>query len=222
MNSTSELKLRVKRGLTLVVLALVCSSSVGCIQEMAQLLYVIKGHDVPPAFEGLSEKKVAVVCNSDARAFGPDSLSVTIAKHIGISMAASKDKISVISPKRVESFIDENGWSEDESPVKLGEAVGADYVVVIEIENYTIHEGATLFKGRSDWTASVYDMEKDGSVTFAKGPELFVFPETGRPALQTTERQFESFYLSRLCDRISKLFITHDKMASYADDAMMR
>lgn len=219
MNATIQ---HAQRSILLLLVALTCVFSSGCIQEMAQLLYVIKGHDVPPAFEGLSEKKVAIVCNSDARAFGPDSLSVTIAKHIGISMAASKDDISVISPKRVGSFIDENGWSEDESPEKLGQAVGADYVVVIEIENYSIHEGATLFKGRADWTASVYDIGKEGSVTFAKGPELFVFPETGRPSLQTTERQFESFYLSRLCDRISKLFVTHDKMASYADDAMMR
>jgi hypothetical protein len=211
-----------ERSLLFVALILTCVVSSGCIQEMAQLLYVIKGHEVAPAFEGLEGKKVAVVCNSDANAFGPDSLSVTIAKHISIAMSASNDKISVVSPKRVEAFIDENGWSDGDSPEKLGKAVAADFVVVIEIENYSIHEGATLFKGRSDWTASVYDMEKDGSVTFAKGPELFVFPETGRPSLQTSERQFESFYLTRLCDRISKLFVTHDKMASYADDAMMR
>ena len=212
--------LKINSLVLLFVLATAVVTSTGCIQEMAQLLYVIKGHKVEPAFAALKEKKVAIVCNSDAAAFGPDALSVTIAKHIGLALATSEDQITIAAPAKVEEFIDANGWQED-SPAQLGQAVGADYVIVIEVEDYSIHEGPTLYKGRSDWTASAYDVANDGKIAFSNGPNHFAFPETGRPSLRTSERVFESFYLSRLCDRISKQFVTYDKMESYADEAMM-
>lgn len=204
----------------LLVLAATFVTSTGCIQEMAQLLYVIKGHKVEPAFPDLKEKKVAIVCNSDAAAFGPDSLSVTITKHIGILLATSNDKITIAAPAKVEEFVDANGWGDD-SPLKLGEAVEADYVIVIDVDDYSIHEGATLYKGRSEWTAGAYDIANEGKIAFSVGPNQFAFPETGRPSIQSSEREFESFYLARLCDRISKQFITYDKMESYAEDAMI-
>ena len=192
----------------------------GCIQEMAQLMYVIKGHKIEPPFQGLKEKTVAIVCNSDAPAFGPDALSVTIAKHLGITFVTSEDKITIAAPAKVAEYIDANGWQEG-SAGKLGKAVGADYVIVVEVDGYSIHEGPTLYKGRSDWTASAYDVANDGQLVFSNGPNHFAFPETGRPSLQTSERVFESFYLARLTDRISKQFVSYDKMETYAADAMI-
>jgi len=202
----------------LLLLAATFASSTGCIQEIAQLIYVIKGHKVEPPFKALKEKKVAIVCTSDAAAFGPDSLSVTIAKHLGILLVTSDDKITIAAPAKVEEFIDANGW-EDGSPHKLGEAVGADFVIVIDVEDYSIHEGATLYKGRSEWTASAFDVANEGKLAFSVGPRLFTFPEAGRPSIQTSEREFESFYLARLCDRISKQFVSYDKLETYAEDA---
>jgi len=204
----------------LLLLAATFATSTGCIQEIAQLLYVIKGHRVEPPFPALKDKKVAIVCTSDAAAFGPDSLSVTMTKHIGILMATSNDKITIAAPAKVDEFVDANGWGDD-SPRKLGEAVEADFVVVIDIEDYSIHEGSTLYKGRCEWTASAYDVANEGKIAFSVGPKHFAFPETGRPSIQTSERQFESFYLARLCDRISKQFVTHDKLESYAEDALI-
>ena len=204
----------------LLLVAATFATSTGCIQEMAQLLYVIKGHKIEPAFPGLKGKKVAIVCTSDAAAFGPDSLSVTMTKHIGILLATSTDKITVAAPAKVEEFMDANGW-EDDSPGKLGEIVEADFVVVIDVEDYSIHEGATLYKGRSEWTASAFDVANEGKLAFSVGPNQFTFPETGRPSIQTSEREFESFYLARLCDRISKQFVTYDKLESYAEDAII-
>ncbi len=203
----------------LLALAATFTCSTGCIQEMAQLLYIIKGHKIEPAFPKLKEKNVAIVCNAKATAFGPDSLSVTVAKHLSIAMATSEDKITIVAPAKVEEFIDTNGWTDD-SPFKLGESVGADYVIVIDIDNYSIHEGATLYKGRSEWTASAYDIADEGKLVFSKGPDEFAFPEAGRPSLGTSERVFESFYLTHLCDQISKQFISYDKLETYASDAI--
>ena len=204
----------------LLIIFATFATTTGCIQEMAQLLYVIKGHKIEPPFADLKGKKVAIVCNSEEAAFGPDSLSVTIAKHIGIALATSEDKITIAAPAKVEEYIDANGWQE-ENAAQLGDIVGADYVIVIDVDEYTIREGATLFKGRSDWTASIYDVAKDGQIAFSNGPNHFAYPENGRPSLQTSERVFESFYLGRLCDRISKQFVSYDKMDNFANEAII-
>ena len=191
----------------------------GCMKEMAQLFYVIKGHETPPVFQDLKEKKVAIVCLSDVSAYGPDTLSYTITKRVSAKLMTSKEKIDVVSPVEVEEFVDLNGW--DESSVStLGSAVNADFVLVIDISDYSIRDGQTLFKGRSDITLKVFDVNDSGRLAFQSGPNEFVFPENGRPVMQSSERQFEQFYLARLTDYIAKIFTTHDHMESFAANAM--
>lgn len=204
----------------LVFPLLVLTTSTGCINQMAQLLYVIKGHQVPPKFDGLQGKRVAVLCLSDASAYGPDTLTYTVSKHVGIKIAQGVKEVEVVGPGKIESWIDENGW-EESRVVSLGKGVNADMVIVIEIGSYSIHEGATMYKGNADLTVTVYDIEKNGQISFADGPDIFSFPENGRPSIQTSDRQFESFFLARLTEHISKLFVAYDKMESFADDAMM-
>lgn len=191
----------------------------GCVGFLAQMIYTIKGTQVPPDFDGLNGKRVAVVCVSDASAYGPDTLTYTVGQMVGIQLANGLDeKSQVIAPARIEDWIDKNGWTETEY-VELGKGVEADMVVAIEIASYSLNEGSTLFKGRSDVTVTVYDIEKDGQVPFSATPNHFVFPKHGRPAIQTTERQFEAFYLAQLTTMVANHFIAHDKLESFARDA---
>ena len=92
-------------------------------------------------------------------------------------------------------------------------------VVAIEIASYSLTEGSTLFKGRSDVTVTVYDIEKDGQVPYSATPNHFVFPRHGRPSIQTTEREFEAYYLAQLTHMIANQFLVHDKLESFARDA---
>lgn len=198
---------------------LVMATSTGCIRQMAQLLYVIKGHQVPAKFQGLEGKRIAVVCVSDEAAYGPDTLTYTVSKNICVKLSQGLKKGKVISPAQVENWVDQYGWDPAEV-VAMGKELNAESVVVIEIGSYSIHEGATIFKGRADITATVYDIKKDGQIVFSHGPSEYSFPKDGRASIQTSDRQFEAFYLARLTDHISKLFISHDKLDSFAEDAM--
>lgn len=205
----------------LFVLAMIpILASTGCMGAMAQLLYVIKGHKTKAAFKGLEGKKVAVVCVSDAVAYGPDTLTYTVSKTISLKLAQSVKKIQVIPPSKIESWMDNNDWNQIDF-TEVGKGVGADMVVAIEIGRYTIHEGATLYKGRSDLTVTVYDMANEGQVVFVKGPQDYVFPSSGRPAIQTNDRNFEAIYLAKLNDHIAKLFYDHDALDDVADDATL-
>ncbi|MEM7786044.1 MAG: hypothetical protein AAF939_22365 [Planctomycetota bacterium] len=192
----------------------------GCFEQLATLMYVVKGHKIPPKYAGLNSKKVAVVCVSDQSAYGPDTLTYTVAKSVSLKLSQGLKESQVISPAKIEDWMDQNSWSASDIAV-MGKDLKADMVVMIEVGSYSIHEGATIFKGRADITVSVHDIAKEGQVTYVHGPEHYAFPKDGRPVIQTDERRFESFYLARLTDRISRLFVEHDKLDSFAEDAML-
>ncbi len=190
----------------------------GCVGALAQLIYTIKGHDIDPNYDGLEGKRIAVICLSDDSAYGPDTLTYILSNAVGTRLASKLPAGSeVISPARVEAWIDENGWNESEF-VRLGEGIGAEKVVAIEVSSYSLKEGSTLYKGRCDVTVTVHDIEKDGQVPFVFGPEHYVFPRDARPAIQTTEREFEAFYLAQLTNVIANQFIVSDGRDLFASD----
>lgn len=207
-------------GILVVSLMTVTVMSTGCISGLTQLFYVIKGHKIPAAFDGLEGKRVAVVCVSDASAYGPDTLTYNVCKAVSMKLAASVKHISVIPPQEVEQWIDTNGWNETDF-VELGKGVKADSVLAIEIASYSIHEGQTMYKGRSDITATVFDIKQGGQVAYVNGPENFSFPQNGRPAIQTSDRQFEAVYLAKLTQHIANQFYDSDELDTIADDASL-
>ena len=104
----------------------------GCVGALSQLIYTIRGHDEEPAFPGLNDKRVAVVCVSDASAYGPDTLTYTVAQAVGIQLANGLDDGSqIVAPSKIEEWIDDNGWNETEY-VELGRGVEADMVVAVK------------------------------------------------------------------------------------------
>lgn len=197
-------------------------SFTGCIGAMSQLLYVIKGHNVPAAYDGLKEKRVAIVCVSDASAYGPDRLTDTVSKAVSMKLARGVKKIEVVPQVQIDSWIDQNAWDELEFSA-LGKGVGANAVVAIEIASYSIHEGPTIYKGRAEVTVTVYDLDApEGSqVAYVRGPREFTFPTHGDPAIQSNDRQFEMRFLGRLTQDIANQFCVHDKLESFAQDASL-
>ncbi len=194
-------------------------TSTGCMGALAQMLYVVKGHKVPAEYNGLEGQKVAVVCVSDASAYGPDTLTDTISRVVGMKLQTNVKNVDIVPPHKVQQWIDETGWNEADF-VALGRGVGADKVVAIEVGGYTIHEGATIYKGKSDLKVTILDVANDGRVDYLFGPEYYEFPTNGRPAIQTNERQFEAFYLAKLTEHIARRFYPHDRLDTVADDAM--
>ena len=78
-----------------------------------------------------------------------------------------------------------------------------------------------MYKGRSDISATVFDINDGGKVAFVHGPRHFQFPSNGRPAIQTSESQFEAVYLAKLTEHIASQFHKHDPNQSIAEDASL-
>lgn len=196
------------------------ATTVGCMGGLAQLLYVIKGHQIPAEYNGLEGKRVAVVCVSDASAYGPDTLTDTISKLVGLKLRNEVKGIEVVSAKTVENWVDQNVWDETDFNA-IGKGVEADVVVGIQIADYSIKEGSTLYHGRCEVTATVFDIQNEGQVTYLVGPDQFQFPQQPRPAIQTNDRKFEAVFLAKLTEYISRRFCAYDRLDTVAEDASL-
>ena len=196
--------------------ATICLTAAGC-GAMAQLLYFVKGHDIPAAYSGFEGKRVAIVVTTESSSYGPDSLSETVEKYLHLKLATNVEAIEIVSETEVKNWLDLN-QSDGTHLADLGAGVGADLVLGVDIDNYKIRQGRTMYKGRADIEVNVVDIAT-GNKTFAFGPDHFEYPENGRPAINTTDRQFQMFYLSWLTERIARNFYKHDSLADVADDA---
>ena len=193
-----------------------CVTGTGCGTD-AQVLYFVKGHDIPAAYSGFEDKRVAIVVNTESSSFGPDSLSDTMKRYLHLKLATNISSVQIVSDTEVRNWMDLND-SDGSDLVELGKAVGADLVLAVDIDDYRIRQGRTIHKGQADVEVSVVEVAT-GNPTFSYGPEHLEYPENGRPALNTTDRQFQVFYLSWLTERIARNFYKHDGLTDVAEDA---
>ena len=203
----------------LSMLLLVCVTSTGCIGGLAQLLYVLKGHDIPAQYAEFKAQRVAVVVNTKASAYGQDSLADTVQRYVTTKLATNVPDIQIVPKVEVDNWFDINGIDESRL-AEMGKAVDADFVLSINMDNYTIREGSTIYKGKSEISINVIET-MSGVTTYSAGPDQMEYPENGRPAIQTNDRKFETFYLAWLSEQIAKQFYKYDKTADVADDAAL-
>jgi len=203
----------------LLVLCLSCIGFSGC-SHFVLLSYIIHGPPtIEPDFDAETGKSmsspgktVAVVC------FAPkelqwkfpqidDQIATAVAYRLG------QNHIKMIHPDYVKAWTDANpGW---EKASEIGKAFGSDYVIEIELAEFTLHEGSstTLYRGKSEAYVHVVEMEKvDGKYT-GEGERIFTkeldfeFPtRSPRPSTDQTLSSFQAEYLSRLSERIGFLF----------------
>lgn len=204
--------------LRILTVALLVIPTAGCIGLAAQTLYVLKGHKNPAKFDGLKKKRVAIVCVSDSESMGSDSVTVRISQLVTAQLLQQVKGIEIVPHSDIKSWQDSNSW-EKLDYAEVGRGVNAEMVLAIEISSYSLDEGATMFKGRSEITTFVFDMEKNGSQVFTQGPEQFTFPRNGRPKMQTSQREFENKYLAKLSIYISQNFFKQDRFEAVENDS---
>lgn len=133
-----------------------------------------------------------------------------------------ENHIKVISPDYVRAWVDEHpSWEKAE---EIGEAFNADFVIEVELADFSLFEGTstTLFRGRTEAYINVVEMNKEqgyGERIFTKDLD-FEFPT--RVPRSSTDQSLQSFqreYLSRLSERIGYLFYerTNGDMISWAN-----
>jgi hypothetical protein len=205
----------------LAVLALGVAASTGCIHSLiATGIYVWQGGDVVPAqCDALEKQRVVVVCRPPA---SHEYRNAGASRAIGARVTAMLDKnvkgIEVVSPKEVDNWIDEQDW---ENFRDLGRAVKASRVVYIELDDFNLYKGKTLYQGSAHVTISVYDMDNKGKLVWDRRLGEVLFPRnSGIPAADKSVQEFERQFVEVISTQIAEHFYKHNPNASFALDAV--
>ena len=195
------------------------ATQVGCVNALAGMLYVIKGNVVGAEYNGLRGKKVAIVCRPVVQLqYASGNVSGTLATTLGFLLKKNLGKrVTVIDPDKVAEWTDEHSWNDFS---EIGKALDADVVIGIDLQDFRLYSGQTLYQGRAKGTMKVYDVKNDGEVVFQKSLPQFVYPpNTGIPTGEKSEEDFRRQFTFELADMMGRCFYEHDLSADFARDA---
>ncbi|MCE5269015.1 MAG: hypothetical protein LLG00_14155 [Planctomycetaceae bacterium] len=201
----------------LVIAALTLVPAVGCQSLMFTVAYLWKGMDVPPEYEGLKGKKVAVVCRPlPSLQFSNSRISSEVAEEVSKLLGERVKKIKMVDQRKVAKWADENRWEEYR---EVGKAVKAEVVVGIELERLNLYESQVLYRGRANANIEVYDC-KTGKLLFEKAmPETIYPPNMPLAKSDMEEAVFRKKFVEVLADRIGRHFYEHDPHGDLALDS---
>jgi hypothetical protein len=206
-------------GYLLAVLAAMVSilPAAGCRNVLTTVAYLWKGTDVEADFNGLQGKKVAVVCRpATSLTFGNATVGAELARQVSNLLRTNVSKIKLIEQQKVAEWTDTHDWSQYK---QVGKAVGAEMIVGIELLDFSVYQGQTLYQGKADATVSVVDCA-DGKMLFEKPLPPSVYPpNTGIPASEVDERTFRRKFILVLADQIARHFYPHDPHADLLQDS---
>jgi hypothetical protein len=126
--------------------------------------------------------------------------------------------IDVVNPREVDNWVDESDWGDFR---ELAQAVRADMVVHVEMDDFELFKGKTLYQGRANVTVSVYDMRDRSRLVWEKQLGEILYPlNSGIPAQDKPVQQFEREFVGIVAERIAVNFYKHDPHAGFAMDAL--
>ena len=208
---------RLHHAFRLAALALLILPIAGGCSMITTVAYLVAPEkDAPAEFKGLRGKHVAVVCKPIVELeFSDASSARELATMVGSQLAMNVRKSRVIDQREVARWIDENAWVDYPT---LGKSLDADIVVGIDLEQFRMHEGSTLYRGRASANVRVYDVAEK-KILFEKRIDNFTFPgDSAVPAADQSESQFRALFLQVLSGKISRTFYAYDSRATFAEE----
>lgn len=198
----------------LLLLSCVLLALPGC-NYFILLGYLIGGPpQLEPLFEAETNKsftdrnvRVAVVCyaSDDLTKFHDNIDKMLITR---ISSMLYGNKIDIVNPDLVKAEMANNpDW---DSPVEIGAELDVNYVVYVDIADFSLYErdSTSLFRGRCEAICSVYEMETDGDGRriFTKEINSTYPTQVPRSASDISYESFRNEYFFRLANEIGRLF----------------
>lgn len=205
-------------GLVLAAAALV--SAAGCPALLATGIYIWEGGNMVPAeCEALRGKRVVVMCRPpSSHEYRHAGASRSISQRVSQLLVENVKGIDVVNPREVDNWVDESDWGDFR---ELAEAVRADLVVHVELDDFELYKGKTLYQGRAAVNVSVYDMLDHSRLVWERHLGEILYPvNSGIPAQDKPVQQFEREFVEIVADRIAVNFYRHDPHGDFAMDAM--
>ncbi|WP_428306038.1 hypothetical protein [Lacipirellula sp.] len=205
----------------LACIGLGCVASTGCISMlMATGIYMWNGgNTVEAECDKLEKERVVVLCRPPAsHEFRNAGAARSIGSTVSGLIAEHVKGAEMVSPKEVDNWVDEQDW---ENFKDLGRAVKATRIVYIELDDFELYKGKTLYQGRAEITVSVYDMEDRERLVFERQLGQVLFPRnSGIPSSDKPVQQFERQFVDVISVQIAEHFYRHTANADYALDSV--
>ena len=207
--------------MTASLAAAICISMTGCLPSLiATGVYMWQGGNVVEAeCDALEKERVVVLCRPPA---SYEYRNAGAARAIGARVSSLLEKnvkgIEVVSPKEVDNWVDEQDW---ENFKDLGRSVKATRIVYIELDDFDLYKGKTLYQGTADVAISVYDMEDRDRLVWDRRLGQILFPKnSGIPASDKPVQVFERQFVEVLSTQIAEHFYKHSPNGDWALDAV--
>lgn len=199
-----------------MLLATLVASS-GCISALATAMWVLKGANIPAEYDGLRDKRVVVVCRPvTASLYSHPGVAKDISTQISRLLREHVPKVKLIDQREVAEWVDNHTW---EDYAEIGKALEADLVVGIDLEQFSIYEGQTLYQGKAECNIQVVDCQT-GEQVFEKRPPRAVYPPNHvMSTSDMQESEFRRTFVGILGEQIARHFYGHDPHVDFAMDA---
>lgn len=191
----------------------------GCRTVLTTAAYLIKGTDIDAEFDGLRDKKSVVVCRpATSLSYRDPGVAGDLARQVGSLLRDRVRKAVIVDHQQVAEWADMNQWSEYP---EVGEALNSDMVVGIDLLDFSLYEGQTVYQGRATVAVRVYDCttETPELVFERELPQVVYPPNAPIPTTSRSESEFRRKFLQVLADHVGRHFYPHDAYADYAMDA---
>src|SRR3989304_569075 len=198
----------------------VLATAGGCGAMLATGMYVIQGGNMVPAeFDGLKNQRVVVVCRPPAsNEYRHAGASRAVSQRVSELLVANVKNIDVVNPREVDNWLDESDWGDFK---ELAKAVRAEKVVYIEMNYFELFKGKTLYQGHAAVSATIYDMKNNRKLVWDRHLGEILYPtNSGIPAQDKPEQQFEREFVGIVATRIAEYFYKHDANSAFAIDAL--
>ncbi len=192
----------------------------GCGAMLATGMYVIQGGNMVPAeFDELQDQRVVVVCRPpSSNEYRHAGASRAVSQRVSELLVDNVKNIDVVSPRDVDDWLDKSDWGDFK---ELAKAVHADKVVYIELNDFELFKGTTLYQGHADVSATIYDMKNNSKLLWDRHLGEILYPtNSGIPAQDKPEKQFEREFVNIIATRVAEHFYKHDANSEFAIDAL--
>ncbi len=213
-------RLRVRsRWVGAMLAALVLVTSGGC-SLLPFIAYLYEGIATKAEYDGLKGKRVAVICRPVASLqYQSSSVSRELSMAVADLLAMHVRHIKLIDQDEIDRWEDENEW---DNYIQIGKALKADMVVGIDLDQFSLLQGQTLYQGKASVEVSVYDLSKTTTKrpVFQKSlPQRMWPPNAPIPAAEKPLAEFQREFINQLAGQIGRHFYDHDATQDFAADS---
>ncbi|HLA84821.1 MAG TPA: hypothetical protein VJL29_08505 [Thermoguttaceae bacterium] len=206
------------RSVRLAALLILSTAAIGCQGPLFSAMYMLGYGDTQAEYKGLQGKRVVVVCRPMVELqYSNMNASKMISHEIVALLRKNVSKIDVVDSQKADEWLDSNNTEEF---AEIGRAFEADFVLGINLLDFGVYQGQTLYRGKAGYELQVVDC-KTGEIVFQKSPDQCVWPSnTGVPTSEKPESQFRQQFVGILAGEIARCFYRFDHREHFATDSM--